>query len=109
MCERYNALWQRKPQTIEFDAASCALRTTDGCSVPERTEFDFAQTRTGNDVRRTVHATKEAAFGTSIANAFAGPTTEALEVCTQIEIGGRLAPPPLSHHPACLLGTGRFR
>jgi hypothetical protein len=25
-----------------------------------------------------------------------------------IEIGGRLAPPPLSHHPACLLGTGRF-
>jgi hypothetical protein len=26
-----------------------------------------------------------------------------------IEIGGRLAPPPLSHHPACLLGTGRFR
>src|ERR1017187_5864647 len=28
--------------------------------------------------------------------------------CTAIEIGGRLAPPPLSHHPACLLGTGRF-
>src|ERR1051325_11646672 len=26
-----------------------------------------------------------------------------------IEIGGRLAPPPLSHHPACLLGTGRFQ
>ena len=27
----------------------------------------------------------------------------------KIEIGGRLAPPPLSHHPACLLGTGRFQ
>jgi hypothetical protein len=26
-----------------------------------------------------------------------------------IEIGGRLASPPLSHHPACLLGTGRFQ
>src|SRR5689334_19476019 len=28
---------------------------------------------------------------------------------SRIEIGGRLAPPPLSHHPACLLGTGRFQ
>src|ERR1017187_7737395 len=32
----------------------------------------------------------------------------ALERSSSIEIGGRLAPPPLSHHPACLLGTGRF-
>src|ERR1035437_2933877 len=31
------------------------------------------------------------------------------DACPKIEIGGKLAPPPLSHHPACLLGTGRFQ
>src|ERR1035437_7632795 len=29
--------------------------------------------------------------------------------CPKIEIGGKLAPPPLSPPPACLLGTGRFQ